>query len=375
VDSPGASHVITAGLADDDRDVDQILALNLAEYGPMSPTPSTDAVATRAEFDWRRDRNPAGRAVIPIIRNAQGEVSGFIWLIPLRVRIQGHDYEGATGANLVIAPASRGTLGLVKLLRRFNQAVDDSHIAVHFSFVAEAVYQRLRAENPASAFTVPLLVKPLDVASLSTVYATSAWQREIGRRSAWISSAVFFRTPLLNRAEDLQIETLEQFDETFDGFWDRVRDRYPASVIRDRQFLTWRFAPIGERRYHILVARAKGDMLAYAVIRCARVRGVDTGLILDFVMCDGTEGEEAGRRLVDHAEAFFREQKMWLMTSLIAPGTAEHRVLRSSGCRNLSFVSPRRFRFALFVHDPHRQELASLSVKDWFISFADFESL
>jgi len=370
-----ASHAISADLAGDDRDIDQILALNLAEYGPMSPSPSTDVVATRAELHWRRDQNPAGQAVIPIIRNARGDVAGFIWLIPLRVRIRERDYRAATGVNLVIAPASRGTLGLVKLLRRFDQAVDDSQIALHFSFVADPVYERLRSGNPASTFTVPLLVKPLDVASLSTVYATSAWQREIGRRSAWISSALFFRMPLLNRTGDVQIETLEQFDETFDGFWDRVRDRYPASVIRDRRFLTWRFAPIGERRYHILVARAKGDMLAYAVIRCARVRGIDTGLILDFVMCDGAEGEAAGRRLVDHAEAFFRDQKMWLMTSLIAPGTAEHRVLRRSGCRNLSVVSPRRFRFALFVHDPHRQELESLSVKDWFVSFADFESL
>ena len=114
-------------------------------------------------------------------------------------------------------------------------------------------------------------------------------------------------------------------------------------------------------------------MLGYSVIRCANVRGVPTGLILDLLLLDSSQGEEAGVCLTAHAEAFFRSQKMSLIAALMVPGSAEYRVLRLSGCRNLAPVfSPRPFRFAFFVH---REDLKSLSVKDWFVTLADFESL
>jgi hypothetical protein len=364
-----------ADLAEGDRDIDQMLALNVAEYGPTAPRASTDVVGTRGEFHWRRDENPAGRAVIPVIRDGRGDVSGCIWLIPLRVRVRRQDYHGATGANLVIDPASRGTFALVKLLRRFERALADGGVALHFSFVAEPVQRRLRAEDPDRTFTVPLLVKPLDLARLAGSYPARAWQRAIGRRLGWVASPLFLGRPAPRGEGEVRIETVQQFDDTFDEFWRRVRDRYPAMVIRDRAFLQWRFAPIGDRRYHILAAHGVEGMLGYAVTRCATVRGVETGLILDLMVLDGPRGLEAGFRLVAEAEALFRRRKMWLMTCLVAPGTAEHRILTRSGCRNLALMNPRPFRFAFFIHDSHRQDLQTLSVKDWFVTFADFESL
>jgi hypothetical protein len=343
----------------DDRDIDRILALNLAEYGPASPRPSTDVIATRADFAWRCDENPAGRAVIPVIRDAQGEVSGFIWLIPLRVRVKGHDYRAATGANLLIEPASRGTFGLVKLLRGFDRALKDGHVPLHFSFVAEDTYQRLRAEDASRAYTVPLLVKPLEIAPPLKLFVP----------------LVFFRTPFRRPTADIRVERVDRFDERFDEFWRQVRDRYRAAVVRDRAFLSWRFAPIGGRRYDVLVAWSKERMLGYVVIRCANVRGKDTGLILDMLLLDDGDGQEAGRCLVEHAELLFRQRRMWSMVSLVAPHSVEYKALVRSGCRNLTRVSPRPFRFAFFVHHTDEEQLASLATGDWFVTFADFESL
>jgi hypothetical protein len=63
------------------------------------------------------------------------------------------------------------------------------------------------------------------------------------------------------------------------------------------------------------------------------------------------------------------------MVSLVAPHTVEYKALVRSGCRNLTRVSPRPFRFAFFVHHTDEEQLASLATGDWFVTFADFESL
>src|SRR3989442_14799549 len=107
-------------------------------------------------------------------------------------------------------------------------------------------------------------------------------------------------------------------------------------------------------------------MLGYSVIRCANVRGIPTGLILDLLLLDSNQGEEAGVCLTAHAEAFFRSQKLPLIAALMLPGSAEYRVLRLLRCRNLGSVfRPCPFRFGFFVP---REDFNSLSFRDWFVT-------
>jgi len=109
----------TTGLAREE-DIDQILEINRLEYG------AGDVLATRADFAWRYAQNPAGPAIVPVIRDAHDEVVGFIWVVPLHIRIKGQDYLAATGTNLLIHPEHRNTLGYTKLIRRFEQVFRDS---------------------------------------------------------------------------------------------------------------------------------------------------------------------------------------------------------------------------------------------------------
>src|SRR5262245_48042744 len=102
---------LTTGLAQAE-DAAKILELNKLEYG------INDILATPADFDWRCNQNPAGRAIIPVIRNGRHDVAGFIWVVPLRLRIKGQDRVVATGTNLVIQPEYRNTFAYIKLIRR-----------------------------------------------------------------------------------------------------------------------------------------------------------------------------------------------------------------------------------------------------------------
>ena len=362
-------------LVQTDRDIDQLLALNVREYGPTAPRPSTDVLSTRAEFLWRRDQNPAGPASIPVIRDTHGSIVGFIWLLPLKIRVRQRDYLGGTGINMVIAPEKRRGFGLATLIRRFNRVLEERDTPLHLSFVSEENYRRLRRQASQRAFTVPLAVKVLDYPRLVESHFTRKWHRSIASKLGWIASPLFLKRPFLPRNKKIHVREVEQFDAAFGEFWTHVQDKYAAITIRDRAFLTWRFAPMAGRRYQILVARSNGDMLGYAVIRCARVRGIDTGLILDLLVLDDARGRDAGVRLVTEAEAIFRSMKMVLMASLMTPRSAEYRVLGQCGCRNLALLTPRPFRFAFFVRDSYQERFKSLTVEDWFVTLADFESL
>jgi hypothetical protein len=359
---------IVSGLARE-QDTDKILALNQQEYG------LEDVLASRADFVWRRDQNPAGQATIAVIRDDHDQVVGFIWVVPLRMRVSGRNYLGATGTNLVIQAEHRNSFGYTKLLRRFEQVFKDSNIPVHFSFVSEETYRRRGAQYPQTVATLPLLIKPLDWESLMETRLKKRWQRLIPRWGGQLLSPFFFRRRPLATSQEISVEAVDGFGPGFDEFWQRIQDRYPVMVVRDRAFLTWRFAQVSGRHYHALVARAGDEMLGYTVLRCGTVRGVKMGLVMDLLIADDAVGETAGVHLMTEAEVYFQSRHVSMAAALMASSTTEHRVLRQAGYRALpNAVTPRPFRFAFFIHTDEG-DWASLGAQNWFVTIADYESL
>jgi hypothetical protein len=359
---------VTVDLAREE-DTDRILELNELEYGP------DDVLVTHADFIWRHDQNPAGRAIIAVVRDGRDEVVGFIWVVPLRIRVKGRDYPAAIGTNLVIGPENRNTFVYTKLIRRFKQIFSDNGIPLHFSFVSEKTYQRQLRQTPQAVSTIPLFVKPLNLESLAQTYFTQKWKGLIVDRAGRVMSPLLFRQRPPVSCENITIQVVDQFAPDFDEFWLKVRDRNPVMVIRDRAFLAWRFAGVSGRRYHILVARARNEMLGYAVLRCSIIRGVRTGLVMDLLASKSTLSEIAGACLLAEAEAYFRAEGMALAAGLMAPLAAESRIMSQAGYRSLpTAVAPRVFRFAFFVHSTDETDLISLSAREWFVTLADYES-
>jgi GNAT superfamily N-acetyltransferase len=334
---------LTADLAQA-QDTDSILELNVQEYGPG------DILATHADFAWRHDQNPAGQAVVPVIRDNHGRVIGFIWLVPLLLRLRGKDRLAAAGTNLVIHPRYRNTFGYTKLIRRFEQVFRDRDIPLHMSFISEREYQELNKNAPQTVSTIPLLIRPLVPGFMA--------HRRLG-----------------SVEQEITVKTVEQFDSSFDQFWRQVQDKYPVMAIRASAFLAWRFKNISGRRYHILVAQVDDQIAGYAVLRCATVRRIKMGLVMDLLVRGDAVGEAAGARLMFEAAAFFRACGVLFAVGLMAPGAVEYRILRRAGYVHLpAALAPRVFHFAFFVHNRRERDLTALSAQDWFVTLADYES-
>ena len=352
-----------------DGDINSILELNKSEYGP------TDILATPTDFAWRYNRNPAGQALVPVVRNDVKEIIGCIWIVPLKLRIKGQNYLAATGTNLLIHSEYRNTFVYTKLLRQFHRILKKQNFPLHFSFVSEEAYLQQQQRSPQTAWTVPLLVKPLNFSLLLRTYWGNSWLYHFIKPVDWLASKFFSPYPGKGTGDKIVIRVVKQFDATFNKLWGDFQDKYPVMLIRDWAFLTWRFTNTSHRQYRILVAETEAKMLGYVVLRCTNIRGVNAGLVLDFLVTDDVLGAKAAAGLLAQAETYFREQQMAVSLGLMAPFAVEYRHLQQAGYIYLPpKFSPRPFRFAFFLHDDTQPGLNSLSERDWFITFADYES-
>lgn len=56
-------------------------------------------------------------------------------------------------------------------------------------------------------------------------------------------------------------------DESYEIFWNEVKDRYPITVQRDRRYLLWRFIQHPLINYHFMILKEDGRIVGYTVIR------------------------------------------------------------------------------------------------------------
>ncbi|MBI2024690.1 MAG: hypothetical protein HYT03_01175 [Candidatus Harrisonbacteria bacterium] len=84
-------------------------------------------------------------------------------------------------------------------------------------------------------------------------------------------------------------EPVEKFNENFDIFWEKVKNRYPITIKRSSQYLNWRYVDTNLMKYQIFAAVGSDGISGFAVFRTENVYrdnqaiGVKIGRLVDFV--------------------------------------------------------------------------------------------
>ncbi len=112
----------------------------------------------------------------------------------------------------------------------------------------------------------------------------------------------------LNSNIGIKIVTIGRFDESFNGFWDKVSEHYPAIVKRGTKALRWRFDEQPYQKYTILAAKSGDAIIGYVAVRegkvlTGRLDGLKTGVISDILF--DPKDMNTGRLLLSAAVSFF----------------------------------------------------------------------
>ena len=334
---------------------------------------------TLEDFEHRYLDHPFGRVTIPVLRASDGSLAGAVWIFPMRLSIGGTETEVGNAANLHIHPKYRDTFAYTILSRHLGRTIREQ-VPLHFSVVSLQIYnQRLNAE-PGSVTTLPWLVRVLDPTALANRYGKAKGRSLVEPFLRMGGHMMFGRRPSVDTGQ-VRVQGLPEFDERFDTFWGSIRSQYPITLVRNREYLRWRFANVALRSYEIFVAETPARMLGYLVLRRMKNRQVGFGYIVDFVVVDGPAGSQAGAALLAAAEEHCREHDVTVLSTAmtgLAHGTS---LLMKAGFHANPFPRLRFFRqlwplpltCAVFAHE--RTEVCSTARRaaDWFLTLAHHE--
>jgi hypothetical protein len=160
----------------------------------------------------------------------------------------------------------------------------------------------------------------------------------------------------------VSVRVLARPDSTLDELWARLAPRWPHGVVRDAEWLDWRYLQAPGGGYGLLLAEQMGRPTGYLALRAEAGQGWIADLL--------AASEADSRALVRAGLALFRAARVERVRALVAPRSPMHRALQGAG-----FSGQRGGQFAVVPLDPDLP-LDEIARPDaWLVSGGDFDVL
>lgn len=131
-------------------------------------------------------------------------------------------------------------------------------------------------------------------------------------------------------------------------------------VLRDKDYLNWRYISHPTRNYNIYRAIEKDEMKGFIILRKTKLMGFNCAVIVDLLSID----EKALHVLIERGISYSKDEKVDLVCFMVPKTHKYYKIFKKCGF----FRSPKTFRFMIYPHE-NKKEL--LDPKNWYVTWGD----
>jgi hypothetical protein len=176
-----------------------------------------------------------------------------------------------------------------------------------------------------------------------------------------------YNPPRPIRSGPLTVEGVTQASGEFDTVWNNLKGDYPNLVIRNRDWVQWRYLDAPEQDYTVQLASTDGQPAGYIAYRVVPIGNRLIGRIADiFAAADDRTTQDA---LIKAANRHLARLGADSAATLVAVGSPAYSVFR----RNLFLLSRGEYKVS-FITPSSDVTLEQLSnPADWHLMGGDFD--
>jgi predicted N-acetyltransferase YhbS len=313
-------------------------------------------------WEWMYKNNPIGLSKIWVAEN-DGEIVGHYALIPIRIKGTNSIHLGTLTINLAIHP-------------------DYQHHGI-FPLLAEKAHKELCQEGILFSYcypnnnsypifinkllwikidTLPMLFRPLNLKLLIKRKINNKYLSELIYPFGMLFTKKSFRDQKYHSKEKINIKKATSFDERLDSFFKEASKEYKHIIVRDQQFLTWRYLNNPNYNYTIYLAEKNGKVLGFIVLKTIPVNNSNSGMIVDLLTLPHHECITFA--LVSKAINFFEKENADVITCFVQ-SKYYYDLLRKLGFIPIPFLKPK------ICIKNNTQKKTILPNVNWFITNGD----
>lgn len=309
-------------------DEEGIYKLHQAVY----PSEQHDRDAWMRWWRWKYRNSPAGAGQI-WVADHRGRIVGHYAAIFMQIKVGNEILKASQALDLMTHPDYRRQGIITTLRRKMLDELDKQEVRIAIGFPRTAILPASIKRGWFGISTMKTILKPLNWKNcVRSKIKNRLLSGFLAVGTTLVFDKILFRTSEAPVIDRLAVTQVTSFDERFDRLWAKVSGQYPIMVVRNKDYLNWRFSAPGSH-YWIFAAEKANEVLGYLVL-CNRIlRNVKESFIFDMI----AESEEVMHCLVSEAEKVCQRAGVdFIVCNFIADRTY-HRVLRSNGFISLPF--------------------------------------
>ena len=322
-------------------------------------------------WSWKYKHNPAGSPII-WFAEVNNKLVGQYPIIPVKMKVGNEVIMGSQMVELMTHPDYQRQGIFLTLAKQALSDAGNKGIDITYGFPNKPAYPGHLKSGYFNVGALSALIKPLNLENILSKYITNRFLLRICAVSLNFIIKGLYRTKNPPEVNGLTITRISAFDERINVLWETVSNDYEISIVRDKEYLNWRYIDMPGVDYAIYLAEKEGQILGYTVLKCEKQQGLIFGRIFDLVVPLGQES--IAHSLILKAIDFFKEEKADLVLHRMIGDEAYCKTLRKSGFIYSRFVS-RRARFIARPTTPKISEIFLRDPRHWFVQAGDSDAM
>jgi GNAT superfamily N-acetyltransferase len=309
---------------------------------------------------WEFIENPDGRAFIYLVEDPN-KIIGHFADIPRQFLVGGEPVLGTLSLDLMVHPDYRRK-GIFEAMGNYGaQRVKREKGLFLFAFpIRPETIHGLKKIGWLEVVRLPVLVYPLKFSGILNRYLHFPPLSLLAGGVIQFFHFLLYGMKRRKRAEEVEVEKVGSWDDSFDGFWQKASSYFSIVGVRDRNYLTWRYLQHPTRSYSVFRAKKNGEMTGYIALRKVDLLGFNSAVIVDLL----TLNEATLTALVEKGIEYSRREKADLLGFMVPRNHPYGNHLRKKGF----LPSPKTFQFMIY---PHSEREVLLTPEKWYVNWGD----
>jgi hypothetical protein len=313
-------------------------------------------------WDWEYGKNPLGNHIC--VAEYGGQIVSHASIVRVNVKVGKRIYKSGIIGNSMTHPRFRRQ-GLYWKLRGFlDKQLVPHNIDFLYWFPVKDFWREPKI--PYRKFKLPIMIKYFAADALLTRLTKS---ESLSRMlSPFINTTVriLFRCNKGPENRKLKITKVAQFDDRVNTLWEEVSKSFEVIVVRDREYLNWRYFQRPHANPQVFIAEEHGALLGYVV----SLFRYGNGYILDLLALP--ERTDVVHGLVQIALSELGQEGAERVLCWVSKSNPYYSTLRRQG-----FIYRKAsWKFGISAFSSSRALLESVGNPDaWYLSIGDSNAL
>ena len=320
---------------------------------------------------WKYKNNPAGffKSNIQIARD-NDKMIGYFALVPVKMKLKSIQILGSLGVDLATHQDYQRQGVFVAMANKLyaEAAKNDIPITYAFPFYEEAAHKGHMKMGWLTPCIIPNMVKRLSIDKAIKNRIKNRLLQKVGLMIGRILLSKKLRIRKPPRTEGLTIEKITVFDGRVDKLWEKVSEDYNILVIRDSNYLNWRYAHHPDKKYTIFTAEKDSEILGFVVLGSEEFYPNKVGYIVDILTVND---KEITQHLLTKSLEYFRSNNVDAVTCWMLRHHWYYKMLKENGFTS----TPSRIALVAQTLSSRVSKEVLADPQDWFITMGDDDGI